>query len=117
MNMNDKELDQLLASASKPQLPAGFNDRLLQRLNTEAVREKSNVITFPPRVSKPKASRWPTILPLAASLAAALVTGLYLGIETDASSLFSSSSSLASVDDGDFTGFEDLDLSMQDGQS
>jgi hypothetical protein len=115
MNMNDKELDRLLASASAPQLSAKFNDRLLQKLNAESA--KSNVIAFPARDPVQRTTGWPVILPLLGSLAAALVGGIYLGIETNASSLISTASSVASVDDGDLTGFEDLELFLQDGLS
>jgi hypothetical protein len=115
MNMNDKELDQLLASASAPRLSAGFNDRLLQKLNAESTR--SNVIAFPPQVPVQRTTGWPVILPLLGSMAAALVGGIYLGLETNASSLMSTTNSVASVGDGDLTGFEDLELSLQDGLS
>jgi hypothetical protein len=117
MKMNDKELDRLLARASAPRLSAGFNDRLLQKLNAEIVPVGRNVIAFPVRAPAQQATGWPVILPLLGSLAAALVGGIYLGIETNASSLISTASSVASVDDGDLTGFEDLELFLQDGLS
>jgi hypothetical protein len=120
MNMNDKELDRLLASATTPRLSSGFNDRLLHELNAEnaePVSAENKVFAFPSRVPAQRTTGWPFILPLLGSMAAALVGGIYLGIETNASSLISTASSVASVDDGDLTGFEDLELFLQDGLS
>jgi hypothetical protein len=114
MNMDDKQLDQLLAGASKPRLSAGFNDRLLQRLSSEVA---SNIIPFPTRKPAQKTSVWPLLLPLVASMAAALVGGLYLGAANNFPIFMSNSSVVASVDDSDLTGFEELDTILQDSQS
>ncbi len=116
-NMNDRELDRLLSSASSPQLPAGFNDRLRQKLNVEMSGERDNVILFPAQSFSRKTSPWKMALPLAASMVAALAVGVYMGAATNVQSLITSSSSIASVDDSDLTGFEELDTALQDGQS
>lgn len=115
--MNDKELDQLLASATKPRISDGFNEKLLQRLNAEVTPASGNVINFPARSAPQAAIPWPRILPLVASMAAALVGGIYLGAATDVAALISDGSAIASVDDSDFTGFDDLATFEQDSQS
>jgi hypothetical protein len=114
--MNDQELDRLLASASMPLLAESFNARLLQRINSEAPAKTGNVIAFPAGKRSRVISPWQTVLPLVASMAAALVGGIYLGAATDVTS-FLSGSSVASVDDGDFTGFDDLETIVTDGQT
>jgi hypothetical protein len=89
MDMNDKQLDQLLQQATKPDLPEGFEARMLQRLQQSA-DAPSNVIPFPgrkpvaaPQASAPefplasaKASPWLIGMPLAASLLIGLSLGL-----------------------------------------
>ncbi len=118
--LNDTELDTLLAHASEPRLSDGFNDRLMQRLLSEAAAVKpvsNNVIPFPARKPVQQATPWFRAVPLAASLAAALVGGLYIGAADNLPSFLPDSSSVASIDDSDQTGFEELDTILQDGQT
>jgi hypothetical protein len=106
--LNDKELDRLLSGASSPQLPSGFNDRLLRQLTVETAARRNNVIAFPGKA---------IVLPLLATMAAALVAGVYVGAATNLQTLISNDSAFASVEDSDLTGFEELDTALQDGQS
>jgi hypothetical protein len=115
--ISDKDLDRLLAGASAPQLSAGFNDRLLQKLNSQTAIGSNNVVPFPARPLARKQTSWHLALPLLASMAAALVGGIYLGAATNVQSLISTTSVVASADESDLTGFEDLDTAMQDNQS
>ena len=115
--MSDKQLDKLLAAATMPRLPTGFNDRLLQTLNSGAVPERHNVVPFPTRTAIQKTSSWSGILPLVASMAAALAGGIYLGAANTVPAFNPSVGSIASTDDTGQTGFEDLVTSLQDSQS
>jgi hypothetical protein len=115
--MSDKELDKLLAAATSPQLSLGFNDRLLQKLDSLVTTDCNNIVPFPARPQARQSTGWPVLLPLLASMAAALVGGLYLGAATNLQSFISTSNVVASADESDLTGFEDLDTAMQDNQS
>lgn len=115
--MSDKDLDRLLAGATSPQLSESFNDRLLQKLISQTATDGSNVVPFRARPQARREAGWPVVLPLLASMAAALVGGIYLGAATNVQSLISTTSVVASADESDLTGFEDLDTAMQDNQS
>jgi hypothetical protein len=66
-----RAIDIVLEAATKPELPAGAEERLLTRLERE-----DRVVTLPSRRTSPgQMLRWTTALPLAASLA----LGIYLG--------------------------------------
>ncbi len=66
-----KQIDDVLAGASNPELPAGAMERLLARLDDE-----DRVVAMPsPRPSPRPMLPWSAALPLAASLA----LGVYLG--------------------------------------
>ena len=70
VELTESELDQLLQFASNPQPQSGFENKLLEKLNTTI--EPSNIVAFPrPR----KTALWMTALPLAASL----LLGIWLG--------------------------------------
>jgi hypothetical protein len=78
--MNDKQLDQLLQQATKPDLPVGFEARMLQRMQQRA-GTSDNVIAFPQRKNAApqtsiKANPWLISMPLAASLLIGLSLGL-----------------------------------------
>jgi hypothetical protein len=115
--MSDKDLDRLLAAATSPQLSAGFNDQLLQKLDGRIVPGQDNIVPFPVRPRARQSAGWPVVLPLLASMVAALVGGLYLGAATNLQSFISTSNVVASADESELTGFEDLDIAMQDNQS
>jgi hypothetical protein len=115
--MNDTELDRLLASATKPRLSEDFNVKLLQRLGSEVPPPSSNVVAFPARKTAQTQTSWPRLLPLVAAMAAALVGGIYLGATTNLSSFISDGSSVASIEDMDLTGSDDLETIEQDNQS
>lgn len=66
-----RAIDAMLEAATKPELPAGAEERLLARLQPEG-----RVVTLPSRKASPgPVLRWSAALPLAASLA----LGIYLG--------------------------------------
>jgi hypothetical protein len=110
----DGELDKLLNSATAPDLPKGFSERLLLRIEAEApVHKTAEIIAFPTRHRPVPRTRWLALLPLAA----ALVGGIYLGAATSAHTFITTGSSLASVEDGDLLGLESLETIEQDGQS
>jgi hypothetical protein len=76
--LNDGDLDRLLARASEPPEASGFAARLMARL--EPAEAPSNVIAFRPRKamnSRPVAARvkWPAV----AALAACLAFGFFVG--------------------------------------
>jgi hypothetical protein len=115
MDMNDKQLDELLQQATKPDLPEGFEARMLQRLQQSAPHSNeasNNVIQFPTRkIATPQASAkanpWLIGMPLAASLLIGMSLGL-LGygnqwIEND-------DLSVADIS----TGFEEAELSAEE---
>jgi hypothetical protein len=79
MNMDDKRLDQLLQQATKPELPSGFEARMLQRIQQTATTS-DNVIPFPQRkYVAPQASAKANPWLISAPLAASLLIGLSLG--------------------------------------
>ncbi|MGQ0486012.1 MAG: hypothetical protein ACT4SY_11765 [Hyphomicrobiales bacterium] len=66
-----RAIDIVLAAATKPELPAGAEERLLARLEGGPP-----IITLPSSLASPgRVLRWTAALPLAASLA----LGIYLG--------------------------------------
>jgi hypothetical protein len=80
MNMDDKKLDQLLQQATKPDLPSGFESRMLERMQ-QSEGTSDNVIPFPQRKhagpqTSTKANPWLIGVPLAASLLIGLSLGL-----------------------------------------
>ena len=98
--MNDKDLDMLLGEATRPQANAGFEARLMAKLNQT---QAGNVILFP--VRRKAFSTWLIGLPLAASLAA----GIYLGAVGSATSLLPTTALMATAtDDAESSGFDDL---------
>jgi hypothetical protein len=85
--MTDRELDTLLAGATSPQLPEGAVARLMARTAAAPDAPVSNII--PLRRAEAPRSRmaWLAGLPLAASLAASLAIGIYLGAAGSATAL------------------------------
>jgi hypothetical protein len=80
MNMDDKQLDQLLQQATKPDLPHGFEARMLERLQ-QSEATSDNVIPFPQRKTvSPQASTKANPWLIGAPLAASLLIGLSLGV-------------------------------------
>jgi hypothetical protein len=113
-HFTDDDLEKLLLGATAPALPQGFSDMLLHRLEAEAaVQKTADVIAFPVRSAPARPTRWLALLPLAA----ALVGGIYLGAATNAHTLITTGSSIASVEDDDLLGLESLETIEQDGQS
>jgi hypothetical protein len=115
MIMNDKQLDQLLREATKPELPDGFEARMLQRLqrSAEVAETPSNVIPFPQRkTSAPpqasaKANPWLIGMPFAASL----LIGLSLGLMGYGNQWIESDDlSVAEIS----TGFEEAELAAEE---
>src|SRR5260221_361266 len=71
-----RDVDRLLSLAVAPPVLAGFEARLMARI--DAGDRPSNVVTLTPRVVAPKSGlKWLAALPLAASLA----LGIYLGAQ------------------------------------
>ena len=93
--LSDRDLDSLLALASKPELPAGAANKLLQRLGPKPMI--ANVLPFPAPAKKSGRLSWLVGLPLAASLAAGIWLGA-MGQGTDY--VFSMTDELASLGDG-----------------
>lgn len=117
--MTDKELDTLLAHASRPELPAGARQRLLDRVGAEGMPAASNVIPFRRPVQTPAAAPvrsrlgWLASLPLAASLA----LGIYLGAGGTFAGLLPTTAydiiAGGSADDS-ITGIEDVESYTED---
>jgi hypothetical protein len=106
--MDDKDLDVLLGEATRPQVNAGFEARLMAKLDQLPT---STVIAFP--VKRKPLSTWLIGLPLAASLAA----GIYLGANGSATSFLPSTALVATAtDDAGSSGFDDL-VTMIEGAS
>lgn len=112
--ISDQELDRLLAQASRPELPPGFEDRLLRRMAAQpSPQTMSNVIAFPAVRAKPRLVQWLAMVPLASALAG----GFYVGSATDIPNLLSGSDAVASLDEGTYIDFTDLELISQEEQS
>jgi hypothetical protein len=102
--LTDQELDQLLAHATKPNPPVGFEQKLLAKLG-------SNIVAFP---QKKKSSLLVLALPLAASLA----LGLWLGSAGTIDSFVPQFGSTVAVNDAaPITNLDNLDLLLEDKQS
>jgi hypothetical protein len=104
--LNDKELDQLLAKASQPQIPTDFAERFASQIQSP---QASNVIAFPQRKAAPAKPRF--MLPMAAALAASLMLGVYAGASGQGISLFQTQANtalLGSANDFAPSGIEDL---------
>ena len=74
--LTDKELDALLAKASVPKVPMGFEQRLAQRVANEV---QSNVVQFPLKAKAVASTPWRW--PVPAALAASLIIGIWLGAQ------------------------------------
>lgn len=113
--ITDSELDKLLHQVPQAPLPAGFESRLLGRLQQSAVApQHSNVIAFPARTARRGFVPWLAALPLAASLAA----GIFLGAQGEVPDFLSTStySSVASTDDdGVSSGVDEVEAYAEDG--
>jgi hypothetical protein len=111
MNMDDKKLEQLLQRATKPDLPQGFEERMLQRMQQSAATS-GNVIPFPQRKTiapqaSVKANPWLISMPLAASLLIGLSLG-FMGYGNQ----WVDSDDLAVADIS--TGFEEAEQAAED---
>ena len=105
--IRDEELDRLLAMATMPVVPTGFEERLLARVIKPVA---NNILAFPQRK---KPSAWIFGLPLAASLA----VGIWLGAAgLNSSSLPATTNTIISEsgDDGSTTGFDDVTQFIED---
>jgi hypothetical protein len=103
--LSDKELDRLLAHATDPELPIGFEAILLAKLNG---KNCNNVLAFPP-------NRKPDFFLLGLPLAASLMLGLWLGSAgTIDGYLHQIGSSLAA---NDTTNLDEFDLIIEEQQS
>ncbi|MBG1232206.1 hypothetical protein [Aestuariivirga litoralis] len=107
--LNDDELDKLLATASTPVIPHGFEARFASRLRQTP--GPSNVVAFPQKkvLVQRKAAPWP----LAAALAASLVIGFWLSGDTRVNNLLDDNADVAmnastAVHDFGPAGFDDL---------
>ncbi len=112
--INDKELDKLLAAVDAVKLPTGFADRLQSKLNLDN-QTRDNVIAFPQKkLAQPQQRRvWLSAIPLAASLA----LGVYIGAMGNLPASLSGLEGTLISEAGDTllgTGFEDM-VSFVDG--
>lgn len=113
-NVNDRELDKLLAMAARPVVPRGAEARLMAAIDGAS---RNTVVAFRPR-QVPARSKlpWLTAIPLAASLA----FGLWLGLAGVGNSLLPSSlggDSVASVDLDFPTGIDEAEAMVEDNRT
>jgi hypothetical protein len=108
--MTDKDLDQLLQQATKPGLPAGFEQRM--RAQIAAPDKAADIIQFRPRavVIAPRKSSWLVGVPLAASL----LLGVVLGAQGTASTMFMDETETAFTSEDFTTGFEEAEEAAEE---
>ncbi len=102
--MDDQSLDQILGLASKPELSADFESRVMADLPLQ-MRPSAQVIAFPRRKAP---GPWVLGLPLAACL----VLGVWLGASGDASDILpvsTTTSAMASADQLSPSGIDDIE--------